>query len=120
MTVTVLTVAAGVITVSETTLVNEAAGASVVIQSNLNSPWVDMRGMDNRTQKLPSIAGVGTFGSGTLKIQVSFEADKSNPFVYGTGLTADGIESSDIAGVKWARLNFAGATAPDLTTYLNF
>ena len=85
-----------------------------------NSVWVDMRGMDLRVQKLPSIAGTGTWGGGTLKFEISFEDDKSNPFLYGTGLTADGIESLDLAGVKWARLDLAGATGPNLTAYLNF
>ena len=84
------------------------------------SMWVDLRGLDIRADRLPSIAGSGTWGGGTLKIEISFEDDKSNPFLYGTGLTADGVEAINLAGVKWARLDLTGSTTPTLTGYLNF
>lgn len=85
-----------------------------------NSIWVDLRGLDIRSDRLPSIAGQGGFGGGTLKIEISFENDKSNPFLYGTGLTADGVEAINLAGVKWARLDLTGSTTPTLDAYLNF
>lgn len=84
------------------------------------SAWIDIRNGDNRTQKLPSIAGSGTFGGGTLKMEISFEDDKSNPFLYGTGLTANGVESLDIAGAKWIRLDLSGAITPTIAAYINF
>jgi len=119
ITVTVLSVTDGVITTVEQTITTEAEG-TVTLQSNLTSEWIQPDHLDLRSPKLPSIAGVGTWGSGTLHMQVSFEQDKSNPFTITTGLTADGIEATDFAGAKWARLLFAGATAPDLTTYMGF
>lgn len=117
---TVASVTAGQIEVVEQTILTEGAGA-FVLTSNLNSEWVPIDHLDLRSGLLPSIAGVGTWGGGTLKLEVSFEADQSNPFLIGTGLTANGIETDlPIAGAKYARLDLAGATAPDLVVYMGF
>jgi len=80
--------------------------------------WVDISNEDLRTGKM--FAGAGTFGTGTLTLEVSMNADKSDPFLLPqSDLTVDGgYVFAGLPGAKWARASIAGSTTPNVNAYL--
>ena len=80
--------------------------------------WVDVSNEDIRTGKL--FAGAGTFGGGTLTLEISMNEDKSDPVLLPqTNLTVDnGYMMSNLSGAKWARGSLTGATSPNINAYL--
>ena len=80
--------------------------------------WVDISNEDLRTAKM--FAGAGTFGGGTLTLEVSMNADKSDPFLLPqSNLTVDGgYVFSGLPGAKWARGSITGSTTPNVNAYL--
>lgn len=86
--------------------------------ANGSTSWVDISNEDLRTAKL--FAGAGTWGSGTLTLEISMNTDKSDPVgLTAEALTADGAKIlSGLPGAKWARATLSGATGPDINAYL--
>ncbi len=80
--------------------------------------WVDISNEDLRSSKL--FAAAGTFGGGTITLDVSMNEDKSDPVgLAQTNLTADGgYILAGLTGAKWARATLAGAAGPSLNAYL--
>lgn len=88
------------------------------LTANGQTGWVHIANEDLRTGKL--FAGAGTFGGGTLVLQVSMNDDKSDPIpLPQSNLTVDGgYVFAGLSGAKWARASLSGATGPDINTYL--
>jgi len=82
------------------------------------TPWVQVSNEDLRTSKL--FVGAGTFGGGTLVLQVSMNDDKSDPVgLPQTNLTVDGgYILSGLSGAKWARASISGSTTPSVNAYI--
>ncbi len=80
--------------------------------------WVDIGNEDLRTSKM--FAGAGTFGGGTLTLEVSMNSDKSDPvLIPATNLTVDGANIlSGLPGAKWARASLVGSAGPNVNAYL--
>lgn len=82
----------------------------------LNAVTADATGTGHQMKNPVTVYGLGTFGSGTVSIQIAPDIDGvAGTYVEKATLTANGSANLFVFGVYWLRAVLAGATNPVLS-----